>query len=69
MLKIPSSPDRTSFKPSEWFRGGKIDCVFTYKVDRLSRSLLDFTKLVEVFDRHTELQREPLTPLCGCVRQ
>jgi DNA invertase Pin-like site-specific DNA recombinase len=31
---------------------GKIDCVVTYKVDRLSRSLLDFTKLVEVFDRH-----------------
>lgn len=31
---------------------GKIDCVVTYKVDRLSRSLLDFAKLVEVFDRH-----------------
>ncbi len=31
---------------------GRIDCVVTYKVDRLSRSLLDFTKLVEVFDRH-----------------
>jgi len=30
---------------------GKIDCVVTYKVDRLSRSLLDFAKLVEVFDR------------------
>ena len=31
---------------------GKIDCVVTYKADRLSRSLLDFAKLVEVFDRH-----------------
>jgi len=31
---------------------GKIDCVVTYKVDRLSRSLLDFAKLVEIFDRH-----------------
>ncbi len=31
---------------------GEIDCVVTYKVDRLSRSLLDFAKLVEVFDRH-----------------
>jgi len=31
---------------------GKIDCMVTYKVDRLSRSLLDFTKLIEVFDRH-----------------
>lgn len=31
---------------------GKVDYVVTYKVDRLSRSLLDFAKLVEVFDRH-----------------
>ena len=30
----------------------KIDVVVCYKIDRLSRSLLDFTKLVEVFDRH-----------------
>jgi len=31
---------------------GKINCVVCYKVDRLSRSLLDFAKLVEIFDRH-----------------
>ncbi|MGN6546567.1 MAG: recombinase family protein [Aureliella sp.] len=31
---------------------GKIDCVVVYKVDRLSRSLLDFAKLMEIFDRH-----------------
>ena len=31
---------------------GRIDCVVVYKIDRLSRSLVDFTKLVEVFDRH-----------------
>ncbi len=31
---------------------GKIDCVVVYKVDRLSRSLLDFAKIIEVFDRH-----------------
>ncbi len=31
---------------------GKIDCVVVYKVDRLSRSLLDFARLVEVFDKH-----------------
>jgi site-specific DNA recombinase len=30
---------------------GKIDAVVVYKVDRLSRSLLDFTKLMEVFDK------------------
>lgn len=31
---------------------GQIDCVVVYKVDRLSRSLLDFAKIVEAFDRH-----------------
>ncbi len=31
---------------------GKIDCVVVYKVDRLSRSLMDFAKIVEVFERH-----------------
>jgi DNA invertase Pin-like site-specific DNA recombinase len=32
---------------------GSIDCVVVYKVDRLSRSLLDFARLIEVFDRRT----------------
>jgi site-specific DNA recombinase len=31
---------------------GKIDVVLVYKVDRLSRSLLDFARLVDLFDRH-----------------
>ena len=31
---------------------GRIDCVVVYKLDRLSRSLLDFVKLIEIFDRH-----------------
>ncbi|MBU8913314.1 MAG: recombinase family protein [Spirochaetales bacterium] len=31
---------------------GLVDCVVVYKVDRLSRSLLDFSRLVEVFDRY-----------------
>ncbi len=31
---------------------GQIDCVVVYKVDRLSRSLLDFTKLIALFDEH-----------------
>src|SRR5215211_3992860 len=30
---------------------GKVDCVVVYKVDRLSRSLLDFSRLIELFDR------------------
>src|SRR5246127_2173953 len=33
-------------------RSGKIDVVVVYKVDRLTRSLADFAKLVELFDRH-----------------
>jgi site-specific DNA recombinase len=32
---------------------GLIDVVVVYKIDRLSRSLIDFTKLVEVFDAHS----------------
>ena len=31
---------------------GQIDCVLIYKVDRLSRSLLDFARLMEIFERH-----------------
>ena len=31
---------------------GKIDCVLVHRVDRLSRSLLDFAKMMETFDKH-----------------
>jgi site-specific DNA recombinase len=31
---------------------GCINCVLVYKVDRLSRSLLDFARLMESFDKH-----------------
>ncbi|HHM11906.1 MAG TPA: recombinase family protein [Planctomycetaceae bacterium] len=31
---------------------GKVDCVVVYKVDRLSRSLLDFARIMEIFERH-----------------
>jgi site-specific DNA recombinase len=31
---------------------GKVDIVVVYKIDRLSRSLMDFSRLVEVFDEH-----------------
>jgi site-specific DNA recombinase len=30
---------------------GRVDVVVVYKIDRLSRSLMDFSRLVEVFDR------------------
>ena len=33
-------------------RAGKIDIVLVYKVDRLTRSLADFAKLMELFDAH-----------------
>jgi site-specific DNA recombinase len=32
---------------------GKIDVIVVYKVDRLTRSLADFAKLVELFDQHS----------------
>jgi site-specific DNA recombinase len=31
---------------------GQIDCVLTHRVDRLSRSLLDFARLMETFEQH-----------------
>ena len=33
-------------------RSGAIDVIVVYKVDRLTRSLADFAKLVELFDKH-----------------
>jgi site-specific DNA recombinase len=32
---------------------GKVDCVVVYKVDRLSRSLMDFAKMMEAFEQHS----------------
>lgn len=31
---------------------GQVNCVVVYKVDRLSRSLLDFARMMESFDKH-----------------
>ena len=33
-------------------QAGKVDVIVVYKVDRLTRSLADFAKLVELFDKH-----------------
>jgi len=30
----------------------ELDCVVVYKVDRLSRSLLDFTRMLSIFEKH-----------------
>jgi site-specific DNA recombinase len=37
----------------EIVRNRRIDVVVVYKVDRLTRSLTDFAKLVELFDQHS----------------
>jgi site-specific DNA recombinase len=31
---------------------GTVNCIVVYKVDRLSRSLLDFTRIMEILDKH-----------------
>src|SRR5215207_9087775 len=46
----------------------RIDIIVVYKVDRLTRSLADFAKLVELFDAHAvslerRLQRRASAPL------
>ncbi|MBM4038174.1 MAG: recombinase family protein [Planctomycetes bacterium] len=33
-------------------KAGRVDCVVVYKVDRLSRSLLDFARIIGVFEAH-----------------
>ena len=32
---------------------GKIDVVIVYKIDRISRSLVDFAKLIDIFEQHS----------------
>jgi len=39
-------------KLMEDIKSGKVHIVVVYKIDRLTRSLMDFAKLVEVFDKH-----------------
>src|ERR1019366_6885728 len=33
-------------------QAGAVRCVVVYKVDRLSRSLIDFARIIEVFEKH-----------------
>jgi DNA invertase Pin-like site-specific DNA recombinase len=33
-------------------KAGKVDVIVVYKIDRLTRSLADFVRMVELFDRH-----------------
>lgn len=41
----------------EDIKAGKIQTVVVYKIDRLTRSLMDFAKLVEVFDARRDLRQ------------
>src|SRR5262245_57908429 len=33
-------------------QAGRVDCIVIYKLDRLTRSLLDFARIMELFDKH-----------------
>ena len=45
--------ERPAFKELlEDIKQNKIDIVVVYKVDRLTRSLMDFAKIIEIFDAH-----------------
>lgn len=45
--------ERLAFKALlEDIKGDTIDIVVVYKVDRLTRSLMDFAKIVDIFDEH-----------------
>ena len=43
----------------------KVDAVVVYKVDRLTRSLADFAKIVEVFEDTRSPASIPVTPASG----
>ena len=45
-------------------RSGAIDVIVVYKVDRLTRSLADFAKLVELFDKQAQAP-SPRCKRCG----
>ncbi|MEZ5879424.1 MAG: recombinase family protein [Nitratireductor sp.] len=36
----------------EEVKAGRVDVAVVYKIDRLTRSLMDFSRIVEIFDRH-----------------
>lgn len=45
--------DRPAFKQLlQDIENDEIDIVVVYKVDRLTRSLIDFSKIIEIFDKH-----------------
>jgi site-specific DNA recombinase len=56
-MTMGDTPVRSTDRPDlqkllDDIRAWKIDVIVVYKVDRLTRSLADFAKLVELFDAH-----------------
>ncbi len=51
-IAFRQSSQRRPPKSLDDIRARKIDVIVVYKVDRLTRSLADFAKLVELFDAH-----------------
>lgn len=45
-------------------QAGRVDCVVIYKVDRLSRSLFDFARIVQILEKHG--LRSETWSLCYC---
>ena len=68
MRRVPSSPpipaplllarNPTLITLLEDIEASRVDVVVVYKVDRLSRSLLDFARLIETFDHKEGSRRE-----------
>jgi site-specific DNA recombinase len=47
---------------------GGIDCVVVDKVDRMSRALLDFSRIIDLFDKPTEFIPSPQEKREGLIR-
>src|SRR6186997_1128037 len=53
MMAVSGSTDRPALQQLlADIKAHKVDVIVVYKVDRLTRSLADFAKLVELFDAH-----------------
>ena len=50
-------------------KANKIDVVVVYKIDRLTRSLFDFAKIVEIFDAHDLMNLHKVLPKTVCCQR
>lgn len=49
-------------------QNGLVDIIVVYKIDRLTRSLHDFSKLVEAFDKHNTSFAKARMPKVPCLQ-